>query len=174
MVNKLVFLLAITMIAILASAFYRQKKPKSKDFDGKDFVLSADKLKLICSELVSQFEAELESSQKSMLPTFVDRFPTGDEEGTFMVIDIGGTNIRFDLILLKRNNPPAFLANCIKIIPDKYKKGTGIDLFDFVAREIIAFLQDKEIDVCHALIVCNRDFHFPLGLPFHFHYNRHP
>ncbi|XP_072334867.1 hexokinase-1-like isoform X2 [Scyliorhinus torazame] len=61
-----------------------------------------------------------------MLPTYIHRFPDGTENGRFLAIDLGGTNLRVLLVVMKSGVKP-YLRIYHKIfpIPLEIMQGTG-------------------------------------------------
>ena len=61
------------------------------------------------NQIVKHFRAELQRGLSSpgqtlkALPSFVTRRPTGKETGTFLALDLGGTNLRICEVVLKGN-----------------------------------------------------------------------
>jgi hexokinase len=77
-----------------------------------------------------------------MLPTYVTNLPSGDEVGTVLALDFGGSNIRvFEVILEGRG--VSRLRSEKHTISDEVKTGTGQALFDFLANCIYSFVKDS-------------------------------
>ncbi len=100
--------------------------------------------------IISNFHFEMtkglnggESSLK-MLPAFVDK-ATGKEQGKFIALDLGGTNFRVLLVNLKGNGQAQVDHVNKYIIPRAVMHGTGIQLFNFIARSINNFIQKNNI-----------------------------
>lgn len=54
-----------------------------------------------CSErLQEEYKQKLQDSDISMLPSFISTLPTGHERGTFLALDVGGSNFRLALVVL--------------------------------------------------------------------------
>lgn len=77
-------------------------------------------------------DENLKSSIK-MLPSFITRKPTGNEEGISYALDVGGTNARAIKVKLNGNGKVEILETRKQVIPDSLLKGRGEDLFDFLA-----------------------------------------
>lgn len=79
-----------------------------------------------------------------MIPTFVFSFARGDEQGKYLALDLGGTNLRVCLITLKG-------AGKFEMDSEKYalredqKHCEGQELFDFIAQCLRKFLDDKKL-----------------------------
>lgn len=133
----------IVGISVIISSLLFAIIRKKRHLDLDKFIFSPDKLKIICSALVTEFETRLSSpSTTIMLSTFIDKFPKGTEEGEFLAMDVGGTNMRIALIYLHKYNQPKFVNYYSKLIPEEYKKGSGYSLFRFFAIELIGFVQN--------------------------------
>ncbi|VDK17323.1 unnamed protein product [Anisakis simplex] len=87
----------------------------------------------------------LAMSTISMLPSFVPELPDGTEEGTFIAMDLGGTNLR---VMLMKITPgePLTAEQFNTRIPNWAMHGTGEQLFDFIANCLADFLIEKGID----------------------------
>lgn len=85
-----------------------------------------------------------EASSLKMLPAFID-CPAGKEKGLFMALDLGGTNFRVLLVRLMGKKGIAVEQVGKYVIPRNVTSGTGVELFDFLARSIQQFLADHEI-----------------------------
>lgn len=70
-----------------------------------------------------------------MIPTFVFGWPTGDERGDYLAVDLGGTNLRVCLVTLSGGGK--FVITQTKYrLAEEMKHGTAEDLFDFCARSV--------------------------------------
>jgi hexokinase len=78
-------------------------------------------------------------SSLKMLPTYVDR-PTGNEKGSYIALDLGGTNFRVLTLKLKGSGRISGLRVMKFAIPKKVMKGEGKKLFSFLARSVKKFL----------------------------------
>lgn len=80
-----------------------------------------------------------------MLPAFVDR-PTGKEKGTFIALDLGGTNFRVLKVRLDGNGN-ARVENVERfVIPSVVMHGTGTQMFNFIAKSIQKFVVNNKVD----------------------------
>ncbi|PNS15792.1 hypothetical protein CAC42_4244 [Sphaceloma murrayae] len=68
--------------------------------------LSPSALKALSSQLQQDFHTKLKSSDISFLPSFHHTLPTGSERGTFLALDVGGSNFRLALISLNTRSHP--------------------------------------------------------------------
>ena len=92
-----------------------------------------------------------------MLPTFVESLPSGEEDGVFWALDLGGTNFRSVRVRLQKpvkpsrqsvgatrsrssilfGSKPMVLAREVPI-PEELLTGTADALFDFMAKNLLA------------------------------------
>ncbi|MFH1874187.1 MAG: hexokinase [Pseudomonadota bacterium] len=100
--------------------------------------------------IISNFHFEMtkglnggESSLK-MLPAFIDK-ASGNEQGKFIALDLGGTNFRVLLVNLKGKGMTQ--VECVNkyVIPRAVMHGTGTQLFNFIAKSINNFIQKNKI-----------------------------
>ncbi|KAI5481801.1 hexokinase [Pseudohyphozyma bogoriensis] len=74
-----------------------------------------------------------------MIPTYIQAIPTGTESGTFLALDLGGTNLRVCEVTLLGDSK-------WKMKQQKYKVSTALkmgdvkDLFDYIATSVDQFL----------------------------------
>ena len=62
-----------------------------------DFEVNTEKLKLITDHMLSEMDSGLASTGGSsllMIPTHLTSVPTGQETGSYLALDLGGTNFR--------------------------------------------------------------------------------
>ncbi|CAD7946322.1 unnamed protein product [Amoebophrya sp. A25] len=78
-----------------------------------------------------------------MLPTFIQNFPQGDEEGEFLAVDLGGTNFRVMYIRLYPGGE--YVVDAVRKckIPTSSMTGTSHDLFGHIADELEFFLREE-------------------------------
>jgi len=99
-------------------------------------------------EIIGNFHQEMRSglagmkSSLKMIPSFVGR-PTGTEKGKYLVLDLGGTNIRVLAVELDGNGNTALAAVSRFVIPQEMMCGTEHGLFDFIADCIQLFFKEN-------------------------------
>ncbi|KAL7272332.1 hexokinase [Rhizina undulata] len=97
-------------------------------------------------QIVDRFKSELtkglskEGGSIPMNPTWVIGFPTGDETGTFLALDMGGTNLRVCEVELPEGKGMYDIYQSKYRIPEEIKNGTGEQLFDYIAECVKQFL----------------------------------
>ncbi|KAJ3807884.1 hypothetical protein F5876DRAFT_47169 [Lentinula aff. lateritia] len=99
----------------------------------------------ILTDLTSAFVAEFEGGLRrygadmAMVPSFVTGVPDGTETGTFLALDLGGTNLRVCQVVL--NGDKSFNLRQQKYkLSDTLKTGEARVLFDYLADSVDAFL----------------------------------
>ncbi|KAI6128442.1 hexokinase [Pisolithus croceorrhizus] len=116
----------------------------------------------------------------AMIPTFVRSTPDGSEKGTFLALDLGGTNLRVCEVNLHGDKTFSLRQQKYKV-SDTLKTGEATTLFDYLADSVDAFLTDSGSPTC-ALppSLARRDIteasdsedvhgpYIPLGLTFSF------
>ena len=75
-------------------------------------------------------------SEFYMCNTFVTDFPDGTEEGDFLGMDFGSTNLRIHLARLKPGTKPQFRSQPYEI-DAKYRTGTGVQVIERNNNQII-------------------------------------
>ena len=86
-------------------------------------------------------ETQPESSVKCF-PTYVTKLPTGEEEGKFLALDLGGTNFR--VLLMEIGKQGKFHSESqIFAVSERIMLGTGEALFDHIAACLATFLQER-------------------------------
>ena len=96
-----------------------------------------------------------------MNPTWCVGLPTGHEEGAFLALDLGGTNLRVcEVILTKKKGDFKIIQSKYKL-PKQLRTGTAQNLWDFLANCVEEFLETHR-ESCEHL---NR---LPLGFTFSF------
>lgn len=72
--------------------------------------------------------------------TWVPSFPTGLETGRYIVIDLGGTNIRICNVELTEQTGDYRITQDKYRLPDKLKTGTAAELWELIADKLLDFL----------------------------------
>lgn len=120
---------------------FRESLERQFDFDLEDM-----------KWLIDEFHLEMKKglagkgSSLKMLPAYVDR-ATGKEEGRFIALDFGGTNFRVLQVHLDGNGGVRLEHTGKYVIPGLVIRGTGTQLFNFIAQSIRKFLDTNNIDL---------------------------
>jgi hexokinase len=75
-----------------------------------------------------------------MIPTFVFGWPSGQETGDFLAVDLGGTNLRVCLVTLLTNGKFEITQTKYRLTEEQ-KQEDGEKLFDFCAECLKTFVQ---------------------------------
>lgn len=114
----------------------------------KDFTISKEKLNECVDYFVEQTREGLRANDvKSlpMIPTFVTDVPNGKEKGTFLAVDLGGTNFRVCSVNLLGNSD--FTITQEKwAVPRTIMRGSSADFYKFMADHIGKFLTKHHSD----------------------------
>ncbi|KAF2671201.1 hexokinase [Microthyrium microscopicum] len=124
------------------------------------FTVETEQLKAITKHFVDELNQGLtvEGGDIPMVPTWCMGKPKGDETGTFLAIDMGGTNLRICEINLPEAAGAFEITQSKYRLPEELKSGEANELWDYVAHSIEKFVkQNHDIDELGQL---------PLGFTF--------
>ncbi|KAJ4790839.1 Hexokinase [Rhynchospora pubera] len=109
--------------------------------------LPIERLKQIASAMETEMHAGLASdggSKLKMLLSYVDKLPTGAEEGLFYALDLGGTNFRVLRVQLGGKEGGVVRQEHKEVsIPPHLMVGSSHDLFDFIAEALSSFVASE-------------------------------
>lgn len=107
------------------------------------FTVDAAKLKQITDHFVNELAAGLEKDGQNipMNPTWVMSFPDGDEQGTFLALDMGGTNLRVCEITLTEEKGEFDIIQSKYRLPEELKTGTADELWEYIADCLQQFIE---------------------------------
>ncbi|KAI9800128.1 MAG: hexokinase A [Piccolia ochrophora] len=107
------------------------------------FTVDQAKLKEITDHFVSELKKGLsvEGGSIPMNPTWVMGFPTGDETGTYLALDMGGTNLRVCEIELVDEKGEFDITQSKYRMPEELKTGTAEELWEYVADCVQQFVE---------------------------------
>lgn len=113
----------------------------------RKFEMTAADMAAMVSDFHSEMEKGLDGREGSlkMIPTFVDR-ATGKEEGSYIALDLGGTNFRVLGVRLDGRGRISVEHVGKYVIPAAVMRGTGEQLFNFIAGSIKDFMTENRID----------------------------
>ncbi|KAL8170740.1 hypothetical protein V2J09_022544 [Rumex salicifolius] len=103
----------------------------------------------IADAMVDAMNAGLDSDGGSlvkMLISFVDNLPTGNENGLFYSLDLGGTNFRVLRIQLGGENAIISRESYEVSIPLELMVGEPEELFGYIAAELVKFVAQESED----------------------------
>jgi hexokinase len=120
----------------------------------EDFLASVEGLFVVdlpeLRAIIGDFHAEMrrglagEKSSLKMLPSFISR-PDGTEQGEFLAVDLGGTNLRVLAVGLDGKRRAGIKKASRFAIPKEMTGGLGDTLFDFIADCIRLFFREHKI-----------------------------
>ncbi|KAH9482884.1 Glucokinase [Psilocybe cubensis] len=107
----------------------------------RQFVIGEDTLVELTQAFLEEFKVGLESYNHpmAMIPTFVTAVPDGTETGTFLALDLGGTNLRVCEVVLNGNKTFNLVQQKYRV-SETLKSGEATALFDYLADSVDAFL----------------------------------
>ncbi|KIK08425.1 hypothetical protein K443DRAFT_672443 [Laccaria amethystina LaAM-08-1] len=105
------------------------------------FTLSPETLVDLTKAFLNEFELGLGSygQAMAMIPTFVTGVPDGTETGTFLALDLGGTNMRVCEVVLNGDKTFNLVQQKFKV-SEALKSGEASTLFDYLADSVHTFL----------------------------------
>lgn len=113
----------------------------------KSFDINDDSLKLIKTYIAKEFELGLRDEDRAtikMLITYVRELSRGDECGSYLALDLGGTHFR--VLLVELDNGKSNVTSSIHDIPsDLLITTNGQNLFDYIAQKLLEFVQKHKL-----------------------------
>lgn len=107
-------------------------------------LLRIDDLLVLSKKLQAELKEQLTSGPESqcMLPSFNYELPTGQEQGTYLALEVGGSNLRMALVELN-GRVPAFGRQSMEIrrmtcfpIDTRIRQLKGYAFFDWIAERV--------------------------------------
>ncbi|KZO93239.1 hypothetical protein CALVIDRAFT_546729 [Calocera viscosa TUFC12733] len=128
----------------------------------RQFYLDDDQLRAILAQFLKEFELGLSKYGESpaMVPTYVTHLPDGSERGTFLALDLGGTNLRVCQVTLLGNRQVEMNQSKYRV-SEALKTGEAEDLFNYIADSVDHFLTTADVPL-------TEDETLYLGLTFSF------
>ncbi|KAH9619512.1 hypothetical protein KSS87_017184 [Heliosperma pusillum] len=134
-----------------------------------DFWISVDKLRDIAKDMdfnmINGLKDE-DSSPIKMLVSYVDSLPTGDEEGRFYALDLGGTNLRVLQVKLQ-GNKSIDIKPMSYMVPPELKVGKSHELFDYIAENVNLAVKSEENTHFDVIPGQKRELGFTFSFPVH-------
>lgn len=81
-----------------------------------------------------------------MIPTWCMAVPDGNETGTFLAVDMGGTNLRVCEVILSKNKGEFDVIQSKYRMPADLKTGTAEELWNYTADCIKQFMEQHHDD----------------------------
>lgn len=106
--------------------------------------VSSEKLKDITTHFVSELHKGLSKAGGNipMIPGWVMEYPTGQETGDYLAIDLGGTNLRVVLVHLLGNSKFETVQDKFAL-PDSIRTAKSEDLWAFIADSLKSFVKKQ-------------------------------
>ncbi|KAL2821045.1 hypothetical protein BJX63DRAFT_253012 [Aspergillus granulosus] len=104
--------------------------------------LTLQNMLTMSEKIREQFRTGLESSPICMLPSYNHALPSGNEEGTFLALDVGGSTMRVALIELRGQGQMEILRVSSSPIDNEVKLLEGTSFFDWMAERIESMLRE--------------------------------
>ncbi|KAG8627791.1 hypothetical protein KVT40_003664 [Elsinoe batatas] len=112
------------------------------------FHVDSAKLKQISKRFIEELQDGLQAQGQNipMNETWVHGFPSGKETGSFLTIDLGGTNIRICWITPIGERGVHKIQQHSYRLPDDIKTGTAEKLWSFIAGSLESFIDDRKLE----------------------------
>jgi len=112
------------------------------------FTIPKEKLKEITTHFVKELEKGLsvEGGSIPMNPTWCMAFPDGHEKGTFLALDMGGTNLRVCEIILTDEQGEFDIIQSKYRMPEDLKTGNAEELWEYIADCLQQFIESHHGD----------------------------
>jgi len=109
----------------------------------EQLTVTGDKLKEIVEHFVGELTRGLteEGGDIPMNPTWCLGFPTGNETGTYLALDMGGTNLRVCEIHLPEEKGEFDIIQSKYRMPEELKTGTADELWEYIADCLQQFIE---------------------------------
>ncbi|KAJ5815337.1 hexokinase [Penicillium riverlandense] len=113
-----------------------------KDFEDV-FTVDQTKLKQVVDHFVKELEKGLtvQGGNIPMNVTWVMGFPDGNEQGTFLALDMGGTNLRVCEITLTEEKGAFEITQSKYRMPEELKTGTAEEMWEYIADCLQQFIE---------------------------------
>ncbi|CAK5262682.1 unnamed protein product [Mycena citricolor] len=132
------------MPAIARTSALSAKDPQPVlDDINEQFQLGPETLVELTEAFLHEFKLGLGQYNEpmAMIPTFVTGVPDGSETGTFLALDLGGTNLQVRVCEVTLHGDTTFTLRQQKYkVSDALKTGEASTLFDYLADSVDAFL----------------------------------
>ncbi|KAL2123155.1 hypothetical protein VTJ04DRAFT_3610 [Mycothermus thermophilus] len=113
------------------------------------FTVDTAKLKEITDHFVNELAKGLskEGGSIPMNPTWVMSRPTGYETGSYLALDMGGTNLRVCQVTLTEQKSEFDIIQSKYRIPEELKTGDAEELWEYIADCLLQFIETHHGDV---------------------------
>ncbi|KAF8558656.1 hexokinase [Imleria badia] len=108
------------------------------------FTLTPQRMRMIVEAFAESLELGLAKPNQivPMIPTFVFGWPSGQETGDYLAVDLGGTNLRVCLVTLQGDGKFELTQTKYRLAEEQ-KQDDGQKLFDFCAECLKTFVESN-------------------------------
>ena len=104
------------------------------------------KMLSMSSRMRRQYKNKLQHSSECMLPSYNHTLPTGQETGTYLALDLGGSTFRVALVELRgrqyRRSGICIIRMSVSPIDESIRRLEGTELFDWLSEKIENMLRE--------------------------------
>ncbi|KAF7728829.1 glucokinase [Apophysomyces ossiformis] len=127
------------------------------------FTITPEYLHKICDHFMGEMVKGLnkENHTLAMIPSYVEGRLTGKEEGHFLALDLGGTNLRVVLVTLQGYGKYKTISTKARVSKE-LKTGPMRDLCDYIADCIDTFLTEQGLENQETELSLGYTFSFPV------------
>ncbi|XP_017018685.1 hexokinase type 2 [Drosophila kikkawai] len=109
----------------------------------KDFLIEEEKLTQVVYRMTKEMKMGLSKETHARAAvkcfvTYVQDLPTGKERGKFLALDLGGSNFRVLLVII-RGDSDLQTESRTYVFPETLMTGTAKELFDFITECLVQF-----------------------------------
>ncbi|KAI8059343.1 hexokinase-domain-containing protein [Gongronella butleri] len=129
----------------------------------KEFKVSTDHIRTIIKQFTIEMAKGLDHDGATvpMIPTFVTGRPSGKEQGRYLALDLGGTNLRVCSFELQGGGKYSVHQQKY-VISDRLKTGEMRELCDFIADCVDNFISEHGSDHLEEALQLGFTFSFPV------------
>ncbi|KAI9301728.1 hypothetical protein BJ944DRAFT_168563 [Cunninghamella echinulata] len=131
------------------------------------FELSKEQFEQIVKGFKNEYEQGLNTAEAkglaTMIPSYVTKLPTGQERGTFLALDLGGSTLRVCAVELLGNGK-VNVKEMKRSIPmtDPLRQGHVDPFFDWIAETVELLLKEYHIDHKNTALSMGVSWSFPI------------
>jgi hexokinase len=144
--------------------YFSESQKSAVEEIAKEFEVDTNKLKEIIDHFRNEMNKGLAHPGQTvpMVPSYVIGTPNGKEVGTFLALDLGGTNLRVCQIKLEGEGNVSIKQQKYRV-SESLKTGEARHLFDFIADCIDKFLVESNISDIRGRLNLGFTFSFPVN-----------
>ena len=129
--------------------------------------LTTSNLLLMSGQMQQEFRVKLLSDPQCMLPSFNHTLPSGNETGTFLALDVGGSTFRVALVSLSGRTYGQEGIKIVRITSHTIDEGVrslcGTDFFDWMAGKIsLTLRQGPDVEGQPSTLPIGLSWSFPI------------